>query len=802
MIPPGSELDINIADFAARLLGASETGPRARIIAQVVLDRFPATTATIYILQEDDNGPFWSVKASLGEGAEPDPTVNADSGTLGAVFQDPRTVVFEASNLVREDYAHLNVRRTVKGLACVPLLQGETLVGAIEVLSFDEPLQRHQMEALAPLAEIAAASLVSSLAYEQERHGSLTSITRLTQFYDIEKVFSSTLEMDELLPIIGGKMREMLECEAVNVWLVREDGSILLMHRAGEDPTTEPNMVQKGGEGLAGDVSDTGESVLIDDPADVRLIRRNANAGDAAVRSIIIAPLMDKQSLVGVVESVNRLDGTPFDEDDLFVLTSLNESAALALHNASLLLAERKVEILQALVTVSQEITSTLDLERVMQAIVNGPQAAIPYEPAAIAVEQAGRLRLGAVSGRREIDSNDPQIKPLEELLRWAALSNDGIYIRQHGEEIDDPREETKAKFARYFDESGMHAFYGLPLIDESGRVGVLSFESSDPDFLSEAHLEMIKVLAAQATVALRNAQMYKEVPFISVLEPVLKRKRKFLAMEKRRRQAIIALVVTALLFLLLCPLLLRVDGDATVAPVHAAQVMPEIEGIVKAVYAREGSRVKAGQVLAELEPWNYEGELAAARSKYQTALSEMNRALATNDGTEAGIKQVQADYWGAELKRAQERLSKTQLRSPIEGVIATPHLENLVGRHLALGDTFAEVQDTSQATVDVAIDETDAPLLKAGQRAAIKLEGFPTRTFRGEVVVVSPRASVQADRLVFFARVTLPNNENAIRTGMQGRGKVSVGWHPAGYVFLRGPGQWLYSKLWSWFGW
>ena len=83
MIPPGSELDINIADFASRLLGASETGPRARIIAQVVLERFPATTATIYILQEDDNGPFWSVKASLGEGAEPDPTVNADAGTLG-----------------------------------------------------------------------------------------------------------------------------------------------------------------------------------------------------------------------------------------------------------------------------------------------------------------------------------------------------------------------------------------------------------------------------------------------------------------------------------------------------------------------------------------------------------------------------------------------------------------------------------------------------------------------------------------------------------------------------------------------
>ena len=81
-----------------------------------------------------------------------------------------------------------------------------------------------------------------------------------------------------------------------------------------------------------------------------------------------------------------------------------------------------------------------------------------------------------------------------------------------------------------------MRGFYAVPLSDDTGRVGVLGLESPDPDFLSAAHLEILQVLAGQATVALRNAQMYKEVPFISVLEPVLSRKRKFMALEKRRR--------------------------------------------------------------------------------------------------------------------------------------------------------------------------------------------------------------------------------------------------------------------------
>ena len=62
------------------------------------------------------------------------------------------------------------------------------------------------------------------------------------------------------------------------------------------------------------------------------------------------------------------------------------DAAATALHNASLLMAERKVEVLETLVTVSHEITSTLHLERMLQTIVSAPQAVIPYERAAIAL--------------------------------------------------------------------------------------------------------------------------------------------------------------------------------------------------------------------------------------------------------------------------------------------------------------------------------------------------------------------------------------------------------------------------------
>jgi len=792
----------NIAALSARLLEAQEVFPRARITAQTIAEALPGSAVNVYATTPLADGDAWTVIATAGEDAAPEAAIPLQTGTLGILARELKPLLFEGNALSREEYAHVNVRRTLHSLTYLPLIQREELIGAIEILSFENKLNDAHMNALGAVAEVTSGALYGAQIYQEEHHNTLASITRLTQLYDIEKVFSSTLEMNQLLPIIGSKVREMLDCEAVNLWLLEPDESLRLMHQAGTDLTVQEGASQKPGEGVPGDVSDNGEPVLIAQSDDERLVRRNQGIEEGGVASLIVTPIMDQDSLVGVIEAANKLDGTAFDEDDLFTLSRLTESASIALHNASLLAAERKVEILETLVTVSHEITSTLDLDRVLQAVVNGPATVIPYERAAIALEQRGRIQLRAVSGLTEFNPEDPQIAALSQILQWASLLQEPALIIQHGEEISTEREEIRAKFHHYFSQSGMRAFQAVPLADEEGRVGVLSFESSDPNFLTVAHLEMIKVLASQATVALRNASLYKEVPFIGVLQPLIQKKRAFLALEKHRRAMVIASVCAFVLFLVLFPLPLRVDGPATVAPGHAAHVGAEVEGVVKLVTVKEGDRVRKGAVMGTLEDWDYRSALAAARAKRETAIALMNRALAANDGTEAGIQQAQADYWTAELARAEERLNRTLVRSPIDGVVATPHMENLVGRKLKLGETFADIVDNSQALVDLTIDQTDIGLVAAGQKARVKLDGFPARTFPGEVVVISPLGRLEGDTSLFYARIAVSNPESIMRAGMQGRGKVSTGWHPAGKVFFRQPVMWFWSKLWGWFGW
>ena len=239
-----------------------------------------------------------------------------------------------------------------------------------------------------------------------------------------------------------------------------------------------------------------------------------------------------------------------------------------------------------------------------------------------------------------------------------------------------------------YFEETGYRALYALPLADDQGRVGLLLYESSDPDFLDVPHIEMIKVLAGQATVAIRNAMLYREVPLISLLEPLLHKKHALMRTSRSRRLTYAALAFEVVLVLVFCPLPMRVSGDAVVSPQHLVTIAAPVDGNVTAVYAHEGQRVSAGQVLGALNDWEWRTDLVAADAKYHAATLVMENDLARG-AAQAGADRAQVEYLRSEVERAQSRLNNAQLRSPIAGVVVTPNLQNAAGKHLVAGDTL-----------------------------------------------------------------------------------------------------------------
>src|SRR5277367_1289903 len=426
-------------ELASSLLAANDLAARSALIAAAVVEALPDCACVLHRFLPDNGEAAWTVVGLAGDVSVEQVSMATGSRLLAPLLAEaPTAAVYPGSQIQREDYAHLHVNRSIASLAYLPLFDKESLLGAIEVIAFSKVLGSADLAGLVPITRLAPPALLAAGDFDRGRQDLLDSIHRMTQLYDLEKSLNATLELDEVTALASEKTVAMLECQAVHLWLF--DGAQLrLMSSSGADATVQHRMIQEPGEGYVADMAEEGEPLLIVDADDERLLRRNAVLAESAatppITNVLMVPLMQEGAEIGVMEAVNKAADNPFDDDDQFFLTAIAETVSSALKNASLMFAERKLEILETLVRVSSEITSTLRLERLLQIIVNSPQNVLPFERCAIALDHRGRLQLKAVSGMTSLPLGDVQVDRLHELLRWLSTQDGVLHLRRRDDD-------------------------------------------------------------------------------------------------------------------------------------------------------------------------------------------------------------------------------------------------------------------------------------------------------------------------------------------------------------------------------
>ena len=732
-------------------------------------------------------------------------------GTLAILYQSAATRRLPAREIAPEDLEHLDEfsRTRVKSALYSSLPGAQRPEGVVEVLNKRTgDFTAEDAHFLEEACQLAGRALTNLGAIEQERQSQLATLERLTALYDLGQTFTSTLELEELLPIVAGKIRDILGAGACNLWLASPDGQELnLAKQIGDDPTIEEDATASLSEGLLAEVAQQANPKLVEDPSgEAGLAERIEAGGDFELQSWMAAPLRKDDEVLGVVEIINKADGTLFNEDDLFFLSSISEQAAVALHNANLLESERKVHALDALLKISQEITSTLDLDHVLTTVVAQSASVVPFESCVIGFYDRGRFVLGAVSGETEVPKTR-EMSELRERMEWVAEQDSHVSANFHEDGWQVEPAEAHAQIVSFLEAHEYQGFYGLPLRDDQGTLGAMILLSKEADFLSESHLETLAILASQTTVAIRNAQLYQQVPLANILHPFAQRKKKFLAavpqsrmMEYAQRAGIVAL------FLTIIPWPMRVGTDATVVPSERRTVSAIEGGVVKQVFVREGDSVKPGQVLAQLDDSEDRIKLIEA----DTALSQVRRELAEaefrNDPAAAGQAQIRSQMYSAEVALEQERINDARLTSPIAGIVITPKVEEKSGSMIKPGDSFCEVVSQERMAAEMSVPETDLSLVRPGENVSLKLNAFPTTTFEGTVDRIGAQTRTDSGDQYFLVRAIFENAGGKARNGMVGRVRIrsrggwfDSGWYPVGYVILRSPFRWFWQKLWPW---
>jgi RND family efflux transporter MFP subunit len=719
-----------------------------------------------------------------------------ESGFVHDLVRERQPLVLTGAELSNADPFVRGLPATFRAGLAVPLEAEGLIVGLLALFFTELPDADEALARLERFLEQAAPALGRALRSERKTVGMLHAIERLTNLYDLSKAFGSTIDFDELAELIARKAVDFASAEVASLWLLSgEDVSLAAtMINENYDVDAPPEAV---GSSIVGDVLAGPENLRRNRiPADDPLASENEGS---TIKSILAVPLIDEEAPIGALVLVNKRGRHPeFSGEDEELLTDLARQAARAMRVARQHEAEKKVEELDALLAVSREITATLDLDKVMGTIVNATSTLIPYERCAIGIFEKGRLRLGAVSGAKEIDRKDPNVRRLDELLNWVFLSGTDVAVTQTEDgEINAERPETVEKFRAIFQETGLRTFVGVLLKDEEGKLGALGFESTESLDFDDETRDLLAILVNQATVAVRNAQLYQQVPLAGFLQPLLEKRRQFLDIPARKRQAWLIGAAAVAVALIVVPWRVRLEGPVRVLPGRRAAISAAVDGVVKEVLHREGDRVAAGDVVATLRDEAYRANLAEASAAL--AIAESDVARYTQEG-DAGAMFEARSRWDQQRARkalAEEQLSKTQLRAPVAGVLITPHMEQRIGQALARGAELATVADTGAVTAEIAIPESDAALVHVDQPVALKLNPYPTRVFRGKVERVSAELRQEGEESFVIAEARVENPGEALKAGMLGTSKVSTALRPLGAALFRKPARYLWLKIW-----
>lgn len=238
------------------------------------------------------------------------------------------------------------------------------------------------------------------------------------------------------------------------------------------------------------------------------------------------------------------------------------------------------------------------------------------------------------------------------------------------------------------------------------------------------------------------------------------------------------------------------VSANGTLNPVTMVNVGTQVSGTVKSIHADFNQEVKAGQVLAVLDPALFQAalgqssaNLANARAQLKfaqaeetrfrslvaqeyAARQELDRAVAAREQAEAAVRLAQA-----QVSRDQTNLNLSTIRSPVSGTVIDRQVDagQTVAASLQTPTLFRIGKDLTRMQIDTTVAEADIGLIKLGQSVEFRVDAYPDEAFTGHVEQIRLNAKTEQNVVTYNVVVSVANPELKMLPGMTANIKVKI---------------------------
>jgi diguanylate cyclase (GGDEF)-like protein len=399
----------------------------------------------------------------------------------------------------RDDLGRVGrVDRASASLLFVPLVRGTTVIGLLSVQAYTfQAYSDRDLRLVESIGAQAATGIENARLLDAARH-------RASEMDLLNRVMNAASGA----PDLKQRFRRVVEEVAAafgytHVSIYRLDGDYLTLEaQVGYRDIYDTIHVTKG---VMGRVARTGKSALISDVKE----DRDYIAASPDVQSEAAVPIMVDNRVIGVL-NVEANSVRPLQSADFELLTMLAGQLGVAARNAILYEeAQRSRDELSVLYEAAKAVSSSLELETVLNNLVQVSCRAFGYEHGAILLtdEPSGDLVVDAIYGYTP------------DTLRMRIPVGKGITgaVQRSGkpEVVGDV-----TKDARYIKADGrVVAEVAVPLISEGRVIGVFNVESTRRGALGQRDLEILTALAGYATIAIENARLYEQARHLAITD-------------------------------------------------------------------------------------------------------------------------------------------------------------------------------------------------------------------------------------------------------------------------------------------
>lgn len=256
---------------------------------------------------------------------------------------------------------------------------------------------------------------------------------------------------------------------------------------------------------------------------------------------------------------------------------------------------------------------------------------------------------------------------------------------------------------------------------------------------------------------------------------------------------------VAALALLAAIPVEFQISAQAELEARFTRAVVAPFDAYIENAEVRAGDEVTAGKLMFTLD----DRELRLDRLKWSSQQQQLERqfqeALATGDRVEGQVIKAKIDQAAAQIRLIDERLSKTRVVAPLDGIVIEGDLSQKLGAPTTRGTVLFSVAPLDGYRVILQVDQRDIDFIAIGQTGGLTLEALPTEPVAFTVTSITPVTEAQEGRTYFRVEAALEGAPERLRPGMEGIGKVRIDNRSVLWVATRESIDWLRLAAWRW---